>query len=339
VNDTIEVLITKPFSEALISPIEELSSRLNITVMKARTPEEIPQEIWDQVEILYTDYVLPDEEQAPNLHWIQFHWAGVDHIVDSLVLRKPGLMATTLSGAAASKVAEYVLMMFLVLGSRLPDMFVHQQRAEWPQESWKRFRPLELRGSTVGIVGYGSIGRQIARLCHTSGAQVLASKHNAMQPIDPGYVPDGLGDPGGDLVRRLYPSQAIRSMLRECDFVVITVPLTPVTRDMVGYAELAAMKPGAYLVDISRGGVIDQTALIKALKEGRLRGAALDVFPEEPLPENSELWKMPNVVITPHISGVTPYYGERAMELFAQNLKRYLEDKPLYNLIDLSKGY
>jgi phosphoglycerate dehydrogenase-like enzyme len=160
-----------------------------------------------------------------------------------------------------------------------------------------------------------------------------------MQPKDPGYMPEGFGDSGGDLVRRLYPSQAIRSMLRECDFVVITVPLTPVTRDMVGSAELAAMKPGAYLVDISRGGVIDHSALIKALKEGRIQGAALDVFPEEPLPENSELWKMPNAVITPHISGVTPYYDERALELFAENLKRYLEDKPLYNLIDLGKGY
>ncbi|MFC2026250.1 D-2-hydroxyacid dehydrogenase [Chloroflexota bacterium] len=338
-TETIEVLITKPFSEAQISPIEESSSRLNITVMKARSAGDIPQDIWDQVEILYTDSVLPDEGQAPKLNWIQFHWAGVDHIVDSPFLSKPGLIATTLSGAAASKVAEYVIMMFLALGSHLPDMYIHQLRAEWPQDRWKRFRPLEIRGSTIGIVGYGSIGRQIARLCNEMGAHVLASKHNAKQPVDPGYMPEGFGDPGGDLVKRLYPAQALRSMFRECDFVVITVPLTPETRGMVSSDQIAAMKHGVYLVDISRGGVIDHSALIKALQDGRIRGVALDVFPEEPLPEGSELWKIPNVIITPHISGITPYYDDRALELFTENLKRYLTDKPLFNLIDLSKGY
>jgi phosphoglycerate dehydrogenase-like enzyme len=273
------------------------------------------------------------------LRWIQFHWAGVNHAIDAPILSKPGLVATTLSGAGATKLAEYIMMMLLALGQHLPDLFAYQESREWPQDRWERFAPLELRESTVGIVGYGSIGRQVARLLHPFGAQVLACKQDAMQPVDSGYTPEGYGDPAGDFVHRLYPTQALRSMLKQCDFVVITVPLTPATLGMIGAEQLAALKPGAFLVDVSRGGVLHQEALIHALEENKIAGAALDVFPEEPLPEDSPLWEMPNVIITPHISGVTPNYDQRAVELFARNLERYIEGEPLYNVIDPNLGY
>jgi phosphoglycerate dehydrogenase-like enzyme len=199
--------------------------------------------------------------------------------------------------------------------------------------------PRELRGSTVGIAGYGSVGRQIARLLQPFGVSILAAKRDVMHPEDTGYTQDGLGDPGGDFFQRLYPVQAIGSMLRECDYLVVTLPHTPETHGLIGAAELAALRPGAALVDISRGGVVDQGALIQALQDRRLAGAALDVFAEEPLPANSALWKMPNVIISPHIAGNSPSYNERAVELFAENLHRFLAGLPLYNRFDAQKGY
>jgi phosphoglycerate dehydrogenase-like enzyme len=171
------------------------------------------------------------------------------------------------------------------------------------------------------------------------GAAVLATKRDVMHPADGGYMPEGLGDPHGDLVRRLYPPQALRSMLKECDFVVVCAPLTAETRNLLGAAELAALKPGAYLVAISRGGLIDYTALLPLLREQKIGGAALDVFPTEPLPADSPFWKLPNVIVTPHIAGFSPDYDRRAVVLFAENLQRYLSGLPLYNRINLEREY
>jgi len=160
-----------------------------------------------------------------------------------------------------------------------------------------------------------------------------------MQPDDTGYTLENQGDPAGDFVRRLYPSEALKSMARECDFLVVTVPLTPRTRGMVGAEVFDVMKPGAFLVDTSRVGVGDHAALISALRDHKIAGAALDVFPEEPLSDNSPLWKMSNVIVTPHISGNSPQYDQRAIRLFIQNLRRYLAGQPLLNQMDLNEGY
>jgi phosphoglycerate dehydrogenase-like enzyme len=338
-NDPIEVLITLPFPENLVNRLAEISPRLKITVVKANKPEDISPETWARVEVLYTARVLPASETVPALRWIQFHWAGVDHIINESLLRKPDLVATTLSGAAITQVAEYIVMMLLALGHHVPDLVAYQKKAEWPRERWERFTPVELRGSTVGIVGYGSIGRQVARLLANFGATVLATKRDAMQPQDFDYIPEGMGDPGGDLVHRLYPAEALRSMIKDCDFVVVCVPKSPGTLNLIKAEDLAVMKPSAYLVDISRGGIVDHNALISALKERKIAGAALDVFLEEPLPSDSPLWKLPNVLVTPHISGVTAHYDERAVEMFSANLQRYLSGQPLYNRIDLDHGY
>jgi phosphoglycerate dehydrogenase-like enzyme len=283
--------------------------------------------------------VLPAPEQAPNLRWIQFHWAGVDHTINDPILRVPDLVATTLSGAAASQVAEYIVMMLLAMGRHMPELISYQKRAEWPRDRWERFLPMELRGSTVGLVGYGSIGRQTARLLVNFGATVLATKRDVMHPEDLDYIPEGLGDPAGDYVHRLYPTEALRSMLKDCDFVVICVPKASSTLNLINAEVLEAMKPTAYLIDISRGGIVDHTALNAALKEHKIAGAALDVFPEEPLPADSPLWKLPNVLITPHISGITTQYDERAAEMFATNLQRYLAGQPLLNRVDPERGY
>jgi phosphoglycerate dehydrogenase-like enzyme len=335
----VEVLITLPFSDELVNQLRGVSPRLKFMVNKARKTEEVPDDVWSRVEVLYTNNVIPTPEQAPLLRWIQFHWAGIDHVIDAPILKKPNVVSTTLSGAAASKLAEYAVMMMLALGHRLPALMANQKKAEWPRDRWERFAPQELSESTVGIIGYGSIGRQIARLLHTFGATILATKRDPMHPEDTGYIPESQGDPSGDLVRRLYPPQAIRSMFKECDFVVITVPLTSETRKLIKAEELAALKSNAFLIDISRGGIIDQTDLMNALKDNRIAGAALDVFAEEPLPSDHPLWKLPNVIITPHISGITPYYDQRALALFSDNLQRYLEGLPLHNQLNPQRGY
>ncbi len=338
-NQTVEVLVTVPFSESEIQELHELSPHLRINLQPVREAREISNETWGRTEVLYTDRIMPQPDQVPLLRWLQLHFAGVDLVLDNPLIQHPGLTVTTLSGAAAPQMAEFALTMMLALAHRMPEIAIHQARSEWPRDRWERFHPVELRTSTVGIVGYGSIGREIARLLQALGARVLAAKRDAMTPQDVGYGIPGLGDPGGDMFHRLYPYQAVRSMLKECDFVVVALPLTPETRGIIGAQELAAMKPTAYLVGLARGGVIDQAALLAALQERRIAGAALDVFVEEPLPSSSPFWKMPNVIVSPHIAGMSTHYNRRALDLFIENLRRYLAGSPLLNRFDPQKGY
>jgi phosphoglycerate dehydrogenase-like enzyme len=263
----------------------------------------------------------------------------MDHATNAPILKKPDLIATSLSGVAASKMAEYIIMMLLALGQHLPDLIALQKKGEWPREKGERFSPQELRNSTVGIVGYGSIGRQVARLLLEFGSTVLATKRDAMHPEDTGYIPEGQGDLAGEYVHRLYPPQALQSMLKECDFVVVSVPLVPETRNLIGANEFAVMKSSAYLIVASRGGIVDEAALYNALRDRKIAGATIDVFQEEPLPAENPLWKLPNVTITPHIAGMSPNYDQRAITLFSENLARYLAGMPLYNRLDTQQGY
>jgi phosphoglycerate dehydrogenase-like enzyme len=338
-NKPTEILITEPFSDELLNRLREVSPHLNITIQAVSNSDDIPDNVWEKAEILYTRYILPTAEQAPELRWIQFHYSGVDHALDNPILQKPDLVATSLSGAAAPQVAEHVLTLMLALGHHLPEILELQRQKTWSHQKWLNAPPQELGFSTVGIVGYGSIGRRIAQLLYIFGATVLATKRDAMHPEHKGYTDEDSGDFTGELAYRLYPPQAIRTMLRECDYVIVTAPLTPETQNMIGTQEFEVMKPNALLVDVSRGGVINQSALIKALKEKKIAGAALDVFPEEPLPEDHPLWKLPNVIITPHIAGYSALYNERAVKLFSKNLELYLTDRPLLNVIDIQRGY
>lgn len=335
----IEVLVTITLTDSQQNLLREISPELRITAIPARKFEDIPADVWTRTQVLYTDRVLPEPARVPNLRWVQFVSAGIDFAAQSELLQRPEILATTISGASATQAGEFILMMILSLGHRLPDLMANQSRAEWPRDRWDRFMPRELRNSTIGLVGYGSIGRQVAALLQPFGATILATKRDAMHPQDVGYAQDGLGDPQGDFFQRLYPIQALASMLKLVDFAVIMLPLTAETRGLIGVEALAAMKPSAYLIDISRGGIVDQAALVQALQEHRLAGAALDVFPEEPLPPSSPLWRMPNVIVTPHIAGISTYYGDRALALFSENINRYLVGLPLYNQFDPKKGY
>ncbi len=335
----IDVLITLPVTEAQVNDLRSVSTRIRISTFPVNAAGEIPADAWKRTEVLYTGNIYPDPSQVPNLKWIQSHFAGIDHLLDSQIGKTPGVAITSLSGAAASQSAEYALGMILALSRQMPQLWAMQQRKEWPADRWGKFPPVEIRGCTVGLVGYGSLNRELARLLKPMGAKILAAKLNARRPQDEGYTPEGLGDPQGDLFDRLYPFQAIHSMLMLCDFVVVAVPLTARTRKMISKPEFESMKPGAFLVNLSRGGIVDEMALFEALESRRLGGAALDVFDVEPLPTSSPLWSAPNMLITPHIAGISRQYLERAVVMFKTNLTRYVAGEPLLNLFDPEKGY
>jgi phosphoglycerate dehydrogenase-like enzyme len=340
-SDRIPVLVTTEFTDELLDSFRAVSERIALHYYPARSVEDVPADVWAQAEVLYTSSVVPDPEEAPRLRWIQTHSAGVDHLIDQPIIRSENVTVTSASGIHATTMAEYAFMMMLALGHRLLTAIRLQSEAEWASGSKRALLvPQELRGSTLGIVGYGAIGREIARLANAFGMNVLAMKRNVLEPAeDSGYTLPGTGDPAGAYFSRLYPPEALCTMVRDCDFVVVVTPLTESTRNMFGEEAFASMKQTAYLINIGRGGVVDEDALRKALQTGAIAGAALDVFDAEPLPEDSPLWRLPNLIITPHIAGISVHYNEKAAALFVENLSRYVSRRDLLNVVHREYGY
>ncbi len=342
VTDTVRLLVTVRFEEAILEHLRAVSERVELLYHPAQQLSDVPEDVWAGAEVLYTDGLLPEPAFAPHLRWVHIHTAGVDHVLGHPLFSDENIVFTNTSGIHTTNIAEYVFMMMLAFGHRLPTLFAYQREKRWPDEEHNAaLLPLELRGSTLGIVGYGSIGREIAHVAQVFGMEVLAVKRDVRQPEASGshYVIAGTGDPEGVYFHRLYPPEALISMVRVCDFVVLAVPLTDATRGMVSAEVLAAMKPTAYLVNISRGEVVDEAALVQALQKGQIAGAALDVFATEPLPAESPLWELPNVIISPHIAGNTTNYNEKAAQLFIENLRRYMAEEPLLNQVNRTRGY
>ena len=338
-TQAINVLVHYGLSEAHIAGLKKISERLVISHYPNMPFSEVPPAAKQAAEVLLSASSVPQPDEAPNLRWAQFTYAGIGFVRGSPLLAREGFQATSLSGAIAPKVAEYAVMAMLALGHRLPEISRHQHQKLWPPDRWERFQPQELRGSTVGLLGYGSIAREIARLLQPFGVEILATKKDLMKVEDEGYVTPDTGDPQGVLFTRLYPPQAARSMLAQCDFAVVCLPLTDDTQGVLGAEELGAMKPGACLVALGRGGQVDEGALLGALREGRIGGACLDVFESEPLAPESPLWEAPNLLITPHIAGDTARYAELVYTLFSENLRRYLKGEALLNAFDPQRGY
>jgi len=334
----IVVLSTMRFTDKLLDKLRAVSPRLVVKQRTCHEAEEVEQVLEDGVEVLYTVYLPADLNRAPDLKWVQLHTAGLDHLLDH-PLMKSDILLTTTSGIHATPIAEYVFASILAFNRRVPQMLTYQSRREWPQGRWNLFARPELRNRTLGIIGYGSIGREVGRIARCFGMRVVATKRSVSQMRDGGYVVQGTGDRKGALLDEAFPPERLSDMLGLCDYVVVSVPLTPETRELIGEAELRAMKPSAYLVNISRGETVDEAALIRALQEGWIAGAGLDVFEEEPLPSDSPLYDLENVILSPHVSGFTLRYDERACDLFAENLSRYLTGEPLLNLVDKERGY
>ena len=334
----LNVLVTMPFSEELLEQVRSVSSGITLSYAPLKKDEGLPKSTVAAAQVLYTWTALPRPEEAPNLRWVQFHSAGIDHVRGHPLL-DCDLTVTTTSGIHAVPIGEYVMASILAWAHRVPRMVSYQKRGIWPSGRWEKFVPQELRGATIGIVGYGSIGREVARLADAFGMRILVTKRDLRHVHDTGYRLKGTGDPDGELPTRTYPASALRSMLPECDYVVLCVPLTEETRHLIDRAALKAMKSTAYLVNIGRGELVDEAALVEALQKGWIAGAGLDVFETEPLPPGSPLWKMDQVILSPHVAGFTPKYDRRAIDLFTANLRRYLDGEPLMNVVDCRRGY
>ncbi len=336
----VSVLSTLRFVDDLLDQLRAVSPRLEVAQQTCRNAEEVGAALAAHpgIEVLYT-FDLPGDtlELAPQLRWVQLHSAGVDHLLGS-PLMESDVAITTSSGIHATPIAEYVLASLLAYRWRVPHWTHCQREARWPSGRWHLYARPELQGSTLGILGYGSIGREVGRLGRAFGMRVLALRSSRQRPADD-YAPPDTGDPEGLIPERIYIPAEMHEMLAKCDYVVVALPLTPATRHLIGEAELRAMKPSAYLVNIARGEIVDEGALVRALEEGWIAGAGLDVFEQEPLPPDSPLWGLENALLSPHVAGFTPRYDERAATLFAQNLARYLAGQPLLNLVEKSRGY
>lgn len=266
---------------------------------------------------------------APNLRWLSMPSAGADGAIRAgLLTAERSLLITTANGVHAIPITEFVFSALLMFVRHWPDILAYQRERTWPGHlSWRRLGSDELFGSTLGIVGLGAIGRQTARIGRAFGMRVVATRRT---------VVPGAADPDLDA---LYPIADLHALLAESDFVVLAIPATAETHHLIGPAELRAMKPTSYLVNIARGSVVVEPALIAALQSGTIAGAALDVFEKEPLPADSPLWTMPNVLISPHLSGATNRYSRRFTDLFLDNIGRYRTGQPLRNLVDPARGY
>lgn len=258
---------------------------------------------------------------APRLRWLHTPSAGVDSLLIPEVLAHK-IVLTNSAGAHAIPIAEFVLLGMLNHAKRASDL-----AALTPERAWAQGRTIqlgELYEKTVVILGLGHIGQEIARRAAAFGMRVLGSRRRPA-PIDG--------------IERVVGEDAWRELLPKADYLVLATPLTSATKGMIDAAALAQLRPSAYLVNIARGEIIDTDALIAALEQGRLAGAALDVVPEEPLPPEHPLWRTPNVWITPHISASSPRTSERAITIFLENVRRDLVGQPFVNLVDLQAGY
>lgn len=314
--DLKKVHVYGPFSEIFAGFIQEKFPALEVVTCTDR--EALEAGVGD-IEVLLCQRPPKDTlARADRIKWIMTIGAGVDTVLPNPGLREECII-TNARGVHIPQIPEFVLGMILALGLRLPEHFRNQAESNWQL----RMRRI-MKGQVVGVVGLGTIGREIARMVNAVGMRVIGTKKN------PEPVPH---------VEKVHGPDELHSMLSESDFVVLIAALTPETRGMIGKAELEAMKSGAYLINVARGAMVVEADLIDALRNGTIAGAALDVFETEPLPSESPLWKMENVIITPHIAGARPDYLQAASEIFCRNLTRFISGEPLFNVVDRDKCY
>jgi len=264
-------------------------------------------------------------EVAPNLRWVQASSAGIGQFVRRMGYeqRMPGVVFTTASGVHARPLAEFCALAMLMFAKGLRRMLDDQRR-----KHWERYAGTDLAERTLGIVGVGSIGAEVARLGQAFGMTVIGTKRT-VAGIDPAALH----------VDALYGPDDLPEVLRRAEFLVIATPHTDTTERLIGTAELALLPRGAVLINIGRGAVLDELALIEALRSGQLGGAALDVFEHEPLPADSPLWEMENVLVSPHSGSTSDRENARLTDLFCENLRRFLAGESLLNVLDIQALY
>ncbi len=289
----------------------------------------------DDVEVMLRGWLSSDAfdrllVRAPHLSWVHSATSGVERALTPAALER-GLVVTNARGVFSRPIAEYVMMMILSVSRRLPQLLELQR-----ERTWQPLEGAELRDVTVGIVGLGSIGRAVGALATAFGCRVVAVRRR----------PDGETRSGSDdlsagelMLDRVGGPETLPELLGESDFVVLAAPLTPETEDMINDQTLAMVKPGAWLINVARGRLIDERALLRALRDGPLGGAVLDTFRDEPLPAMSSFYDLPNVIVTPHTAWSSGRVLDRSVELFCENLRHFAAGEPLVNVVDPTAGY
>jgi len=285
-------------------------------------PEDaIGTEQLQRIEGVFTEEVLPESlvQQMPRLKWLHVTRGGVNAYLTPSVKARP-IQVTGSKGIHGTVFSEFALACILMLAKRLPDCIAAQR-----EKRWQKLAPIEIEGKTLGIVGLGTAGSALARKAKTLGMRVLATKRTST--IKPEFV-DRLGTP-----------EFLPQLLAESDFVVLLLASVSSTFNIIGENELRRMKPTAYLINLTGGRSIEETLLVRALNEGWIAGAVLDAFARQPLPKDSELWTLRNVIITPRIAGIPSEKWPALLPIFRENLGRFLTGEPLQNVVAKDLGY
>lgn len=299
----------------------------------------IDADLLARVELLHASEWLPESSAVPALRLVQLDTSGVDHVRGSS-LWESGVPIATLGGIAPVPMAEYALMSILALAHRMPTIAEYRRSRTWPSnaERLSGLTPQQLAGATVGIVGYGRIGREISRLATAFGMRVLGVSRSGVRVTGAEKFDTGRHPAENDLAE-LFPIDRLDDVLRRSDHLVVVVPLTDRTRGLIGPTQLDLLPTGACVVNIARGGIVDEPALLERLRSGRLGGIALDVFDDEPLSPESVWWTEPGALVTPHVAGLSPQYHAQTLDLVVENLTRLAENRPLLNEVDRAAGY
>jgi phosphoglycerate dehydrogenase-like enzyme len=321
--ENITVLVMANPTDRELALLEQLPKHISIAV--GNNLEAFERAAPDAQVIFYWSsspkLLQPVWKMAPRVQWVHSRSAGLDSLLFPELVESP-VTLTNGSGVFSQSLGEFVIGAAIYFVKDFRRLIRNQMEGVWRQ-----FDCEELAGQTMGIVGYGDIGHACARRAHAMGMRVLGlRRHPELSKDDP-------------LVERVYPFEGLLDMMPECDYVVAAAPLAPGTRGMIGEAAISAMKKTAVVMNVGRGPVIDEKALIKALESGRIKGAALDVFENEPLPDGHPLFKLENVLLSPHCSDHTSTWVEDGMRFFIENFKRYLAGEPLKNVVDKRAGY
>jgi phosphoglycerate dehydrogenase-like enzyme len=298
-----------------------------IEIVHLASYEGVEEQLRDS-EIVFTISLRPEQfALAKRLRWIHAPAAAVHQLLIPEVVNSD-VVVTNAREVHGPVVAEHVIALVFALAKKIPQAVRLQQRRVWGQESmWNDGpKPREVAGATLGLIGLGSIGGEVAGRASALGMRVIGVREHAEREKPP-------------WIDEVFSSDRLDQMLPQCDYVVLAAPLTPATRGLMNARRLRAMKPDSYLINVGRGPLIDAAALVEALRERRIAGAALDVFEQEPLPEDSPLWNLDHLLITPHTAALTEKLWQRHYHLFSQNLRRHLEGEPLLFVVDKQRGY
>jgi phosphoglycerate dehydrogenase-like enzyme len=333
----IRVVNVLPLTEAATTRLSGLAPGIQVVHHVTRDPRWARDNLVDpEVEVLFSSHPPANLSRTPRLRWLQMGVAGAEHL-DLVGLQQAGITVSNASGIHAVPIAEYVLGMLLHVAKGVEQRQASQMGRAWPPDS--RLAGRLLRGQTVVIVGYGNVGREVGRVAHALGMRILAVKASPSRERRARFRLAGTGDPAGRLPERVVGPAELASVASEADFVVVTTPATPSTRGLVGATVLGVMRSGAWLINVGRGICVDAAALEAALRASSIGGAVLDVFEEEPLPPDSPFWELPNCIVTPHVSGGPPGAFDLLSDLLVENLARYVEGRPLLNVVSVRRGY